>query len=137
MKTYKEAIQFKYFEDRFKYLMIGGVVGDQTFGGHRQLNQVLYSSAEWKNFRRDIIIRDNGCDLAHLEYPIEGRRLLIHHINPITVEQVIRRDPLIFDPDNVICVSHQTHEALHYRDERYLKTLVYNERRPNDTTPWR
>lgn len=134
-KTYSEAMKRTTFEDRYNYLKIGSVVGDPTFGGERYLNQVLYKSPEWKRFRREIIIRDAGCDLA-----FEGRdiidRVYIHHINPITPDEVRNRDPKIFDPENVICVSYDTHQAIHFGDESLLH-LDVKPRRPNDTCPWR
>ena len=106
-----------------------------TFGHDRYLNQYLYHTPEWKRFRRDIIIRDNGSDLACEGYEIYGK-ILVHHIDPITVEDVLRRHPKIFDPENVICTSHNTHNAIHYGDSSLLVTdpIV---RTKNDTCPWR
>lgn len=135
IKTYSEAILLPTFLERYQYLKIGGQVGAATFGYERYLNQTLYRTAEWKRFRREIIVRDEGCDLASESYEIYGR-ILVHHINPITVEDIINRDPKVFDPENVICVSHDTHNAIHYGDEDLL-TLGPIERKPNDTCPWR
>ena len=135
IKTYSEAILLPTFLERYQYLKIGGQVGAATFGYERYLNQTLYRTAEWKRFRREIIIRDEGCDLASEGYEIYGR-ILVHHINPITVEDIINRDPKVFDPENVICVSHDTHNAIHYGDEDLLM-LGPIERKPNDTCPWR
>ena len=118
-KTYSELIRFSSFKDRFDYLKLNGSVGAETFGYDRYLNQALYRSYEWRNFRRDIIVRDRGCDLGIDGFDIKSR-LIVHHINPITLEQIENRDPMIFDPNNVICVSHNTHEAIHYGDESLL-----------------
>lgn len=135
IKTYSELIQLPTFLDRFRYLRIGGSVGKETFGYDRHLNQMLYRTPEWKRFRNEIIIRDNGCDLAIDDYEIVGK-ILIHHINPITVEDVIKRSPMIFDPENVISTSHNTHNAIHYGDESLLVTEPII-RTKNDTCPWR
>lgn len=125
------------YDERFKYLAVGGKTFGKTFGKDRYLNQVLYVSPEWRCFRHQIITRDNGCDLADPDYPIRGSKILIHHINPLTVEDIVNRDDKIFDPENVICVSFDTHQALHYGDSRYLNRNKIVERRPNDTCPWR
>ena len=125
------------FDERFKYLSIGGRVGGETFGCHRYLNQILYTSKEWRSFRHQVIIRDEGCDLADLDHPITSNRILIHHLNPITVDDIVNRDPKIFDLENVICVSFDTHQAIHYGDEKYLRRNKVVERKPNDTCPWR
>lgn len=139
MKTYSELITIDSFEDRFKYLSIGGQVGAATFGCYRYLNQVLYASKEWRSFRRDIIIRDCGCDLAHPDHEIpNGLKILIHHINPLTKEDVVNRSSKIFDPENVITTVFSTHQAIHYGDAKLLyecNKLI--ERKPNDTCPWR
>ena len=118
-KTYSELIRFSSFKDRFDYLKLNGSVGAETFGYDRYLNQALYRSYEWRKFRRNIIVRDRGCDLGVDGFDIKSR-LIVHHINPITLEQIENRDPMIFDPNNVICVSHNTHEAIHYGDESLL-----------------
>ena len=140
-KSYLECIQLSTFLDRYRYLQIGGYlklgghVGNETFGYDRYLNQILYRTAEWKRFRRDIILRDNGCDLGCEGYEIFGN-ILVHHINPITVEDVVNRNPCIFDPNNVICTSLNTHNAIHYGDETNLITELVV-RKPNDTCPWK
>lgn len=135
IRRYSELIKLKTFEERFDYLKLNGVVSELTFGHNRYLNQDFYRSEEWKRFRREIIIRDNGCDLA-----IEGREiprgLIIHHLNPITVEDIVNSNRCIFDPENVVCVSHQTHNAIHYGDENQI-LHDYVARKPNDTCPWR
>lgn len=135
IRTYSELILLPTFEERYRYLKLEGSVGIATFGFDRYLNQTLYRSPEWKRFRREIIIRDNGCDLAMEDYDIHGR-ILIHHIDPLTPDDVIRRDPKIFDPENVICVSHNTHNAIHYGDEELLITEPIV-RTQNDTCPWK
>ena len=135
IKTYSEMVRLPTFLERYRYLKIGGQVGYETFGYDRYLNQILYRSPEWKRFRRDIIIRDNGCDLACDGYEIIGK-VLIHHIDPITVRDIELRDQKIFDPENVVSVTLNTHNAIHYGDESLLITepLV---RTPNDTCPWK
>lgn len=136
IKTYSELILLPTFLERFNYLKIGGEVGRATFGHERYLNQILYNSHEWRRFRRDIVLRDNGMDLAFddPDYEIFGK-IIVHHIDPITVEDVLKRHPKIFDPENVICTSMNTHNAIHYGDETLVK-IDYVERRPNDTCPW-
>lgn len=135
IKTYSELISLPTFKDRFEYLKIGGVIGAETFGYDRYLNQILYRSEEWRKFRREIIIRDDGKDLACEDYEV-GLRAIVHHINPITVEDVLNRDPKIFDPENVITTSLNTHNAIHYGDESLL-ILEPIERSMNDTCPWK
>ena len=135
IKTYSELITFSTFEERFEYLQLKGIVGQETFGFDRYLNQILYSSKEWKSLRNEIIVRDNGCDLALEGFEIHGR-ILIHHINPITIDDVIKRRGIVFDPENLICVTHNTHNAIHYGDKSLLITGPI-ERRANDTCPWK
>ena len=135
IKTYSELITLQTFEDRFNYLQLRGEVGKSTFGYNRYLNQILYNSPEWRHFRNEIIIRDNGCDLACDGYEIYGRAL-IHHINPITVEDIVNHNPMVFDPENVITTVHSTHNAIHYGDESLLPKSPI-ERKQNDTCPWR
>lgn len=135
IKTYSELIAISSFEERFGYLRLKGSVGKDTFGYDRYLNQILYNSPEWKKLRNQIIIRDNGCDLACEGYEIYGR-ILIHHLNPITVDDVLDRNRKVFDPNNLVCVTHNTHNAIHYGDASMLLTgpIV---RTKNDTCPWR
>lgn len=134
-RSYLELIRFKTFEERFEYLRLDGVVGAETFGSSRQLNQALYQSYEWKKIRDMIILRDDGCDLG-----IAGRDIFrqpyIHHLNPITKKQILDRDPILFDPNNLITVSYQTHQAIHYGDKSIL-LLDPIERFANDVAPWR
>ena len=136
-KRYSELAKLETFEERFKYLKLNGKVGEDTFGSSRYLNQSFYSSSEWRRFRREIIIRDNGCDLGieGREIP-KGAKLFIHHINPISVDDLCENTDLLMDPDNVICCSYNTHQAIHFGDESIL-SLDIVERKPNDTIPWR
>lgn len=135
IRTYSELITIPTFEERFEYLQLKGSVGKDTFGYDRYLNQVLYRSPEWKRLRNQIIIRDGGCDLACVGYDIYDK-VLIHHLNPITVEDVLARSRKVFDPDNLVCVSHSTHNAIHYGDVDLLVTGPII-RTKNDTCPWR
>lgn len=135
IRTYSELISIPSYLERYNYVKLGGVVGKETFGYSRYLNQILYNSPEWKRFRRDMVLRDNGFDLAHEDYMIGGS-IYLHHLNPITIQDVLDRHPMIFDPENVVCVSFDTHQAIHYSDESLLN-LGLVERRPYDTCPWR
>ena len=135
IRKYSDVIQLSTFEERFNFLKVEGFVSDQTFGGHRYLNQKFYTSNEWKRIRRDVIVRDNGCDLAHPDHPIFGR-ILIHHIEPITIEDIKNRRSCVTDLDNLICISFETHNALHYSNfESLPKDFVPRKR--NDMCPWR
>lgn len=135
-KTYSELIKIKSFEDRFNYLSLVGIVGETTFGGHRYLNQILYNSYKWKKETRpEVILRDNGCDLAHEDHPINGS-IYIHHINPLTIDDILQERPCVFDLENLICVSFKTHNGLHYGIEEPLSNS-FIERKKNDTCPWR
>lgn len=136
IRTYSELIRLPTFLDRFRYLQLGGKVGVETFGYDRYLNQILYRTTEWKRFRNKIIVRDNGCDLACDGYEIVGQRILVHHINPISVEDVLQRNPKVFDPENAVSTILNTHNAIHYGDESLL-LIEPIERKPNDTCPWR
>lgn len=136
LKTYSELIEIPTYIERYRYLKLGGKAGEITFGNDRYLNQALYASKDWKDFRRQIIIRDNGCDMGVDGYAIQGV-ILIHHINPITVEDVINRNDCIFDEENVISVAKITHNAIHYGSESLLTIDEIIERRPNDTIFWR
>lgn len=135
IRTYSELITIPTFEERFEYLQLKGSVGKDTFGYDRYLNQVLYRSPEWKRLRNQIIIRDDGCDLACDGYDVYGK-VLIHHLNPITIEDVLARSRKVFDPNNLVCVSHNTHNAIHYGDVDLLVTGPII-RTKNDTCPWR
>lgn len=135
IKTYSELILLPTFEERFKYLQLNGRVGDDTFGFDRYINQKFYRSAEWKRIRDYIIIRDNGCDLAVDGYEIHGR-ILIHHMNPITISDIKFSTEYLMNPDYLICATHNTHNAIHYGDEKQIITgpIV---RTKNDTCPWK
>ena len=135
MKSYSELIRIPSFEERFQYLRINGIVGEETFGCDRYLNQIFYKSEEWKRIRRRVIIRDNGCDLAWEEYEIKGI-IIIHHINPITKEDILNRSSKLFDLENLICTSVNTHKAIHYGNEEMLPKKIV-ERTMNDTCPWK
>lgn len=135
IRTYSELILLQTFEERFKYLQLNGRVGDDTFGFDRYINQNFYRSAEWKRIRDQIIIRDNGCDLAFEGYEIYGR-ILIHHMNPITISDIKFSTEYLMNPEYLICVTHNTHNAIHYGDEKQIITgpIV---RTKNDTCPWK
>ena len=135
IRTYSELCQLSTFEDRFDYLRLNGSVGKDTFGFDRYLNQQFYRSREWKRIRDLVILRDNGCDLGVEGYEIRGR-ILIHHINPISVEDIHAMSDLLMNPEYLICVSHRTHNAIHYGDESLIITAPI-ERTQNDTCPWR
>lgn len=136
IKSYSELITLPTFEERYRYLRIGGEVGKETFGFERYLNQVFYTSKEWRKFRRDIIIRDNGCDLG-IEDRDCGKFLVVHHINEITIDDIRDKNlEILLNPENVITASTMTHKAIHYGDDSLLiKPPV--ERFKNDTCPWR
>lgn len=134
IRTYSELCQNGSFEDRFQYLSLKGVVGGITFGHERYLNQRFYTSREWRQLRSHVIARDEGCDLGVEGYEIHSK-ILIHHLNPVRRDQIIHGDMDILDPEFLITTTHQTHNAIHYGDERQLpKKFV--ERRPGDTKMW-
>lgn len=135
-KTYSELITFETYEKRFDYLLMHGRIGIETFGYDRYLNQMFYRSPAWKKVRDQIIVRDNGMDLGLDGYPIYGP-VVIHHINPITIDDVLNDSSDIFNPEYLICVSKRTHNAIHYGDSTYKETVNLTERTPNDTIPWR
>lgn len=135
MRTYGELIKFQTFKERFDYLKLNGTVGKDTFGFDRWLNQRFYNSAEWKRIRDYIIIRDNGCDLGIAGNDISGK-ILIHHMNPISVDDIESRSEFLLDPEYLICVSHNTHNAIHY-GEPGLLLITSLKRTKNDTCPWK
>lgn len=135
IRTYSELIRLPTFEERFRYLKLDGLVGKDTFGFDRYLNQEFYRSKEWKEVRDFVIVRDNGCDLGMDGYEIVGR-IYIHHMNPITVNDIVHSSDFLLNPDYLICVSHNTHNAVHYGDGDLLVTAPV-ERRKNDTCPWK
>lgn len=135
-KCYSELIKLPTLIERYNYLRIFSTIGEETFGGSRYLNQYLYTKSDlWKSVRRKVIIRDNGRDLGLDDYIIQGR-IIVHHINPLTKEQLLNFDPCIFDMENLISCSHNTHNAIHYGDKSLLPQDPI-ERRPFDTCPWR
>lgn len=134
IKSYTELQKLKTFEERYEYLKMGGIVGADTFGFDRYVNQAFYNSPEWKKARDIVIIRDNGCDLGVEGYEIP-EHIIIHHMNPINMEQIINRDPIIFDPEFLISVSNRTHNAIHYGDENQIPKGPI-ERKPGDTKLW-
>lgn len=135
IKTYSEAIQIPDYYKRYEYLRLGGKVGEETFGFDRYVNQSLYHSKVWKDIRHKVIVRDECSDMAHPEFPIFGN-ILIHHINPITIDDIEKGRDKVFDLENLICVSMNTHNAIHYGDGSLLPQKLV-ERTPNDTCPWR
>lgn len=136
IKTYSEMIKFDSFYERFEYLKLNGYVGEDTFGNQRFLNQILYKTPEWRKIRREIILRDNGMDLGVTGCTICGK-VLIHHINPITIEDIQNRNFKIFDPENLVCVSHKTHNTIHYGNIQKILNSELTIRSKNDTIPWK
>lgn len=134
IRTYLELRRLETFEERYKYLALRGVVGNSTFGFERYLNQRFYTSQQWRNLRHHIIVRDNGCDLGIDGYEIH-ERVIIHHMNPMTVEQVIDGDIDILDPNLLITTTHKTHNAIHFGDETLLPRRL-TPREPGDTKLW-
>lgn len=134
-KSYSELIKLSTFEERFNYLKLGGFVGYDTFGSDRYLNQDLYNSRLWRNLRNNIIARDGGFDMALKGFVAD--KIVIHHINPITVDDFENDSPNIWDPENLICVDRLTHNAIHYGDINLIKPVGITIRTPNDTIPWR
>ena len=134
-RSYAELSRLSSFEERFEYLKLSGTVGESTFGFDRYLNQQFYLSPEWRAIRDRVIARDLGCDLGVEGFEVHGR-ILIHHIDPITVDDIVNRNPKVFDPENLILTSHNTHQAIHYGNEDLL-ILAPIERSKNDTCPWR
>ena len=135
IRTYSELITLQTFKERFEYLRLDGIVGKDTFGFDRYMNQIFYKSKEWQSLRNQIIIRDNGCDLGLEGYEIQGK-ILIHHMNPITPEDIIKRSDYLLNPDFLISTMFSTHNAIHYGDESLIAREPI-ERSKNDTCPWR
>ena len=134
-RTYSELIRFSTFEERFKYLSLDGQVGEETYGFDRWMNQAFYRSQEWKQIRNHVIVRDSGCDLGILGREIR-ERIIVHHMNPIMVHDIQFATEYLLNPEFLICTTHNTHQAIHYGDERLLisEPIV---RTPNDTCPWK
>lgn len=135
IKTYSELITLPTFEERFEYLRLDSTVGESTFGFDRYLNQIFYRSQKWKDIRDWVIIRDNGCDLGVEGFEIYGR-IIIHHMNPISLQDIERESDLLLNPEYLICTVHNTHNAIHYGDASLL-SLAPIERSKNDTCPWK
>lgn len=136
IKCYSELVRLKTFEERFDYLRLNGAVGVDTFGFDRIFNQKFYRSQDWLSIRDHVIIRDNGCDLGIEGHEIYGNRIIVHHMNPISLDDIDSLSPLLLDPEYLITTIHRTHNAIHYGDESLLLTgpIV---RTPNDTCPWK
>ena len=135
MRTYSELIKLSTLAERFDYLKLGGVIGEDTFGFERYLNQNFYRSAVWKKIRNQVIIRDNGCEMGLEDYPISGR-IIIHHMNPVDSDDIIHQRDILLNPEFLICVGNQTHNAIHYGSIDLLPQDPI-ERKPNDTRPWK
>lgn len=136
IRTYSDLIKLNTFEERFNYLKLDGIVCESTFGFNRYLNQTFYKSPEWLHVRNYVISRDNACDLGIPDREILYSKILIHHMNPISEEDILNRSEFLLDPNYLICTTKNTHDAIHYGDgEKLFKGLV--ERRKNDTCPWR
>lgn len=135
LRTYSEMIKLKTFKERFDYLKLDGTVGNTTFGYDRYLNQQFYRSPEWRRIRDRVISRDNGCDLGVDGKTIYGR-LIIHHMNPVTISDVVSRNGIVLDPEYLVCVGDVTHNALHYGDYSLIPSAPVD-RKPNDTCPWK
>ena len=136
IKTYSELITLPTFEERYRYLRLSGSVGKETFGFDRYLNQLFYQRSQlWKHIRDEVIIRDNGCDLGVEDRDIYGR-VIVHHMNPISMDDLLHESDYLLNPEFLICTSHATHNAIHYGDEKLLM-IGPIERTKNDTCPWR
>lgn len=136
IRTYSELITLPTFKERYEYLCLDGIVGEETFGFDRYLNQAFYKSDEWLSVRDYVIIRDCGCDLGLPDHEIYGQRILVHHMNPITKEDILQRSKFLLDPEYLITTIKNTHDAIHYGDEGLLITDPI-ERKKNDTCPWK
>ena len=134
IRTYSELIKIPTFEERFRYLKMGGAVGQETFGFDRYLNQMFYKTPEWKRVRNEVIVRDMGCDLGIEDRVLHGR-IMVHHMNPITAKDIYDRSDFLLNPEYLISTCKRTHDAIHFSDE----SILYSEpivRRPGDTCPW-
>lgn len=136
MRRYQELKHMHTFEERFNYLKLNGQVCKDTFGFDRYLNQQFYKSKEWKQIRDFVIVRDNACDLGIEDHEIKGK-IYIHHLNPISIYDITNSTNNLLDPENLICVSYETHNAIHYGDGSYLDRYKVEERTTNDTCPWK
>lgn len=137
IRTYDELISFKTYEERVRYLRVKQKVAKETFGANRYLNQAFYKSPEWLSIRNRVIIRDLGCDLGLEGYEINDEPVYIHHMNPITEEDIINRSEFLLNPKYLICVTKATHDLIHYGSDILLQSSIIQERRENDTCPWK
>ena len=136
IRTYSELSKLKTFRERYEYLKLDGTVGEETFGFDRYINQMFYKSEEWKRIRNYVITRDNGCDLGIQDRKIVDSVILVHHMNPITKEDIINKNEILLDPEYLITTIKSTHDAIHYGDESLLaEDLIV--RSKNDTCPWK
>lgn len=135
IRTYTELSRLGSYEERFRYLSLQGVPGRRTFGTERYLNQLFYRSTQWRRVRQRIIARDNGCDLAHYDYELHTK-IIIHHMNPMTIEDLKTGDESVLEPEFLISTSIRSHNAIHYGDPSLLPVPVFKERRPGDTKFW-
>jgi hypothetical protein len=135
IRRLSELLKFRTFEERYQYLKLDGIVAYETFGYDRYLNQMLYKSKRWRKLRDDIIIRDDGCDLGIEDREIYDK-IIIHHMNPITIDDIVMEKSVVFNPEFLICVSDNTHRAIHFGNESMLVRMPI-ERKPNDTCPWK
>jgi len=136
IRTYSELSKLKTFRERYEYLKLGGTVGEDTFGFDRYLNQIFYTSKEWKRIRNFVITRDNGCDLGMSDHKIIDDLILVHHMNPITKDDIVNKSEMLLNPEYLITTVKPTHDAIHYGDESLL-VEDYIERSKNDTCPWK
>lgn len=137
IRTYTELIQFPTFLERYRYLRLGGQIGRETFGADRWINQDFYLSREWKDIRQEVIARDLG-DLAIPDQGFGSRETIyVHHMNPITIDDIRNHSEFLLDPEYLIACSYDTHSAIHYGDESFLHLVEFVRRTPNDTCPWR
>ena len=138
IRTYTELMQIPTFIERYRYLKLGGKVGEETFGWERYLNQNFYTSNEWRRFRQEIIVRDHGCDLADFDHEFaNGEIILIHHMNPITTKDIVYHSEFLMNPEYVISCRKRTHDAIHFGDESLILPYELTVRTPNDTCPWK
>lgn len=140
IRTYTELIYYPTFEERFNYLKLNGKIGEETFGVHakRWMNQIFYRSPEWRQIKNYVLIRDNACDMALSDYPLYSSRVYIHHLNPITEEDILNRTPFLTDPEYLVCVSFETHNAIHFGDINVSRIGKDPAKRyPGDQCPWR
>ena len=138
IRTYTELMQIPTYIERYRYLRLANEVGRETFGWERYLNQIFYNSREWRDFRRTIILRDHGCDLADPDHPFaNGELIYIHHMNPIDTHDIVDQTQFLMNPEYVISCRKLTHDAIHYGDESLILPCEYMARRPNDTCPWK